>query len=391
MEILVFYVLGIIISVILNLLVIVVLLSKKSKVNLLDLSIVSLSISDLLQSGIGYSLEIYGFIKEEWVDDSTCKGGGFAITFLALVSICHLVGISIERFAILRFPLKVRAWCANPKVALYIIIPCWSYAFVCSLPPLLGWSSYRRLKEGYFVCSVDLNSSDVRTESYLWFLLGTCFILPMLLLVGCSLLILREANKITKEAIGLGITEQHAVRRRLDERKHALMVIAIISAYTISWSPYAICVCVLTAKGTVGDELLLFSAIFAKISTVYNPLIYSLFIKTFRERCMALFGFKRSSTTTKSTATAGTSGGTSSGIQSTASAPQTAKISAKKGNAPNTANKDIASQPISTSNSNTPINVSEILLSKANAYNKETSSTDMGKATEKVEIENTSV
>lgn len=294
MYILVLYLIGIILCMLLNLLVIVVSLSKKSKINHLDLCIISLAVSDFLQAGMGYSLEIHGFINVEVVNTISCGVAGFPVTFFALVSITHLVGISLERFVIMKFPIQARMWSKQSKVSLYIIIPSWLYGLGCALPPLLGWSSYRRLKKGDYLCQVDLNSGKAEAYSYLWFLISTCFIVPMIIISISSALILVEAKNITKEVSALGLRGRHAARRRLDERKHAYMVVVIIVTYVISWSPYATCVFVFSSKGTVSDNLLNFSAIFAKISAIYNPIIYSLFVTPFRKQCLQFFGCRTS-------------------------------------------------------------------------------------------------
>lgn len=287
----IFYVTGILLSVIPNLLVIIVLLNKRHKLNHLDLCIVSLAVSDCLQAGIGYSLEIYSF---DFSSDSerfpSCKIAGFSITLLALVSICHLVGLSIERFAIHRFPIKARLWYTNRKIALYIIVPSWLYSLGCSLPPLFGWSSYRNLKQGSLFCQVDLTSGDERAASYLWFLLVLCFICPTLIIIVFSVLICKESRKVRQDVAALGMSQPHIERRRLEERRHAIMTFICTFVYIISWSPYAACCFVYALNGKVSETHIISSAVFAKLSTIYNPFIYTIFNKSFRRGCLKLFG-----------------------------------------------------------------------------------------------------
>lgn len=285
-----FYIIGIFIGVILNMVVVLVLLSKKREVNHLDLTIVSLCLSDIFQAGVGYSVEIYSFYQDEGPSKQLCEISGFTITFLAFVSICHLVGLSIERYIILKFPLKARVWYGQPQIALYIVIPSWVYAFFCALPPLVGWSSYRRINNSSHLCQVDLTTSQNNSLTYLWFLLGSCFVLPLVFITSFSLLLLRESRNTLNEISSLGgISEANIVRRQKKEKELSYMTLAFIAAYVISWLPYAICVFLSSAQKDVKYISLSASGIFAKLSILYNPFILLFMNRSFRSRCRYFF------------------------------------------------------------------------------------------------------
>lgn len=284
------YVSGIILSVILNMMVIIVLVKKKRDINHIDLCIISLAVSDLLQAGLGYSLEIYSFHYDTaMLSKIWCNISGFSITYLALVSICHFVGLSLERYLVLKYPLKARAWYARPWIGFYIIVPSWIYALGCSLPPLFGWSSYKRLNDATLMCQVDLISEDKHMQSYLWFLLTACFAIPLIFIVIFSILLLRQTRIVRHEIATLGVDEKHLARRREGERKLAIITIIIVCVFVVAWAPYTACVFVYSAKSRVSDQLLFYSAIFAKMSTIHNPIIYSIFNKKFQDRCRRIF------------------------------------------------------------------------------------------------------
>ena len=64
----------------------------------------------------------------------------------------------------------------------------------------------------------------------------------------------------------------------------------MITTFLLAWTPYALCVFVLSANGYVHSNLYCAAAIFAKMSSLYNPIIYICFTNGFRAHCKAVFG-----------------------------------------------------------------------------------------------------
>ena len=67
------FVVAVLACIVLNGLTIVVLAMKKQQLTYMDLILISLSISDLLQAGLGYSVEIYSYYSETQMNDVACK------------------------------------------------------------------------------------------------------------------------------------------------------------------------------------------------------------------------------------------------------------------------------------------------------------------------------
>ena len=244
-----------------------------------------MAVSNLLQSAIGYPIEISSFNKHPNSNDNDlCRLAGFSVTFLSLVSIFHLVGISLERFAILRFPFKVRVAFKNPKFVLFIVIPSWFTGFIFSIPPLFGWSEYKRLQPDDFACQLDIESRSWSSLSYLWSLLIMGFALPVFVITVTSIVNIRKVKALSTDVATLGLTDRHTAIRRLNERNMTLMVLAIIAAFLIAWLPYALCVIIYTNNGSVSDEFLNFATLLAKTSTIYNPIIFTIRTKLTRNR-----------------------------------------------------------------------------------------------------------
>lgn len=287
MAVVVILIVGVIVSLLLNLLVLVVLLKKGQKINYMELIMVSLSISDLLQAAIGYSVEIHSFLSATKISDVGCQISAFSTTFLGLVSIFHLVGIAIQRYFIIKYPMKVRLWAHRPSVSLYVVLPGWLYGFVWAVPPLAGWNSYTRANGVRHLCGIDLNNRDPFYVSYTYNLLVWCFCIPVLVICFCCYSIY-GALKTARQRQSFCLIQCDEARGQC-ERIQNIMSLVLIGTFLFAWSPYAVCVFVLTARGSLPTPLLSFAAIFAKLSTMYNPIIYYIFMGDFRTRCKKLF------------------------------------------------------------------------------------------------------
>lgn len=292
MLILLFF-LGVILSIAFNMVVIIVVLRKKRHTNHLDLLKLSLAISDISQAAIGYIVELHAFWNKSEITKTSCIIAAFSTTFLGLVSINHLVGLSIERCIFLSFPWKGRLWFNNKWIALYVIIPSWIYGLLWALMPLLGWSSYQRENGAKYRCSINMMHLNSNAISYAYCILTFCFFIPIIGISTSSFITLRHLKVMrrTGDALGVDAVEKNLRGRR--ETKHACMVFALIITFLIAWSPYAACIFVMTVKGTVNDKLLTYSAFFAKSSTLYNPIIYFVFMDDFRRRCLVIFCCRR--------------------------------------------------------------------------------------------------
>jgi len=288
MALAVFFCIGLITCVLLNLLVVVVLLKKGRERSYMDLLMVSLSTSDILQAGIGYSVEIHAYYHNGLSSSKLwCQIAGFSTTFLGLVSISHLAGIALQRYVVVTYPMKIRVSLEHPTISLYVIVPSWLYGLLWALCPLLGWNAYTSHKG--MVCGIDLVSTDLASTSYTYSLLVWGFLLPVLIITFCCYSIYGKLRRRRSRGQSLNMGERVIDRRKRLERQQSKMSLVLIGAFLFSWSPYACCVLVTAARMSVPDQLLTVASLFAKTSTLYNPIIYCLFVQDVRVRCRMLF------------------------------------------------------------------------------------------------------
>lgn len=245
----------------------------------------SLATSDLIQACVGYTLEMNSLVGAAGSTPSriSCSATGFVITFMALVSIFHFTGLSIERYVMLAYPLRSRDWLRNRWMSLYIIIPSWIMGFLWALFPLIGWSSYQIQAKMSYRCSIDLSDETMNTKSFSYCILFFCFIMPLGFIAVSSTWTCREMRLRRVAAQRNNNTSFNT--RRNQEVRNAVLVFALIAVFLLAWSPYAVYIFSRTLTGLRNDVFLSVSMSFAKSSTLYNPVIYLIFLKEFRAKC----------------------------------------------------------------------------------------------------------
>ena len=154
--------------------------------------------------------------------------------------------------------------------------------------PLLGWNRYALHVGMAHSCSIDMTSTSINAASYTYSMLAFCFVLPIATMLYCflrSLKLRRKQTKVVKRSVSDIGSMNRRVRR---ERQHNAMAVAMVVVFVVVWSPYASCVLVLSITGRVSDTLMVTSTLFAKTSTLYNPLIY-MCVEDFRRKCRKFF------------------------------------------------------------------------------------------------------
>ena len=131
-----------ILSIVLNTFVFIVLTYHWKKLKTRDFIIFSLTIADLVQSlfGFPYLIADYGRPPNEPVTIQ-CILSALIVTVTAITAICYTVSLSVMFYIFLKFPF-VAEKLDNPLHAFVtFVLPCWLYAMLWGLFPLLGWSS----------------------------------------------------------------------------------------------------------------------------------------------------------------------------------------------------------------------------------------------------------
>ena len=177
-------------------------------------------------------------------------------------------------------------------IALYVIIPSWSLGFFWALCPLLGWGSYIS-ETGYgYRCSINIEGKDASHLTYSYNLLFWCYVIPIFVMGYCFNGIRSALKHSHNQGVILGIKKEMITLRKQTERRVTIMSMVMIVTFLLAWTPYAICLLVITCAVQVPSKLFSFSTVFAKLSTLYNPLVYMIFMKDFRMRLRKMVRLK---------------------------------------------------------------------------------------------------
>ncbi|XP_077468937.1 vertebrate ancient long opsin a isoform X2 [Stigmatopora argus] len=231
----------------------------------LNYIIVNLAIADFLVSLTGGLISFLTnargyFFLGRWA----CVLEGFAVTFFGIVALWSLAILSFERFFVICRPLgNIRLQAKHAVMGLLFV---WIFSFVWTFPPVLGWNRYTVSKIGT-TCEPDWYSSNITDHSYIITFFSTCFILPLGLIFFCYGKLLRKLRKVSHGRLA---------NARKPERQVTRMVVVMIIAFMVAWTPYAVFAILVTIHPTIEIDARLASipAFFSKTAAVYNPIIY---------------------------------------------------------------------------------------------------------------------
>ncbi|XP_071380718.1 vertebrate ancient long opsin a [Centroberyx affinis] len=246
----------------------------------LNYIIVNLAIADFLVSLTGGVISFLTnargyFFLGKWA----CVLEGFAVTFFGIVALWSLAVLSFERFFVICRPLgNIRLRGKHAVLGLFFV---WTFSFIWTFPPVLGWNSYTVSKIGT-TCEPDWYSTNITDHSYIITFFTTCFILPLGVIIFCYGKLLRKLRKVSHGRLA---------NARKPERQVTRMVVVMIVAFMVGWTPYAAFSIVVTACPTIylDPRLASIPAFFSKTATVYNPIIYVFMNKQFRKCLIQLF------------------------------------------------------------------------------------------------------
>ncbi|XP_054839110.1 opsin-VA-like [Eublepharis macularius] len=244
--------------------------------------IVNLSVADFLVSLIGGTISFLTNMKGYfYMGRWACVLEGFAVTFFGIVALWSLALLAFERYFVICRPLgNMRLQGKHAALGIAFV---WVFSFIWTIPPTMGWSSYTTSKIGT-TCEPNWYSGDYNDHTFIITFFTTCFILPLLVILVSYGKLMRKLKKVSDTQGRLGST-------RKPERQVTRMVVIMILAFLICWSPYAAFSILVTAWPSIelDARLAAIPAFFSKTATVYNPIIYVFMNNQFRRCLIQLF------------------------------------------------------------------------------------------------------
>uniref|UniRef100_A0A3B5AXE7 Opsin-5-like n=1 Tax=Stegastes partitus TaxID=144197 RepID=A0A3B5AXE7_9TELE len=254
-----------------NSVVLFVLYRQRAALQPTDFLTLNLAVSDASISVFGYSrgiIEIFNVFQDSGYLISsiwTCQVDGFFTLVFGLSSINTLTVISITRYIKGCHP--SRGHRTSVFVCLLLI---WVTAGFWAGAPLLGWGSYT--DRGYGTCEIDWAKASYSGayRSFIVSILVCCFLVPVLVMLFCYVSIINTVKRGNALSAEGDLTD----RQRKIERDVTIVSIVICTAFILAWSPYAV-VSMWSACGFhVPNLTSIFTRLFAKSASFYNPLIY---------------------------------------------------------------------------------------------------------------------
>ena len=238
-----------------------------------DFFILSMAVGDFFMSLLASPFAFSAIISKKWATGpSGCVFYGFITTWSGLSSMLQLTAMAVERCVTLS---ELTLNTVSKTQAILVIGGCWFLALVASLCPLLGWSKYTF--EGYGLhCSILWDSQTADNASYNLFLMVMFFVAPIVVIVVSYVKIYSTVRDIYLNAGETWGSHAYATQESYKAQvKAAKQLLLVIAGFMFAWTPYAI-VSTLKIIGGINIPLAYheYPSLCAKMSSVYNPLIY---------------------------------------------------------------------------------------------------------------------
>ncbi|KAG7268507.1 hypothetical protein CRUP_002527, partial [Coryphaenoides rupestris] len=268
-----------------NALTLLVTFQNKKLQQPLNFILVNLAVAGLIMVLFGFTITITSALNGYFVFGATgCAIEGFMATLGGQVSLWSLVVLAVERYIVVCKPMgsfKFTTTHAGVGVAFT-----WVMALACAAPPLVGWSRY--IPEGmqcscgpdYYTMAPGFNN-----ESYVMYMFTCHFMFPVFVIFftyGSLVLTVKAA----------AAQQQESESTQKAEREVTRMCILMVFGFLLAWTPYAsFAAWIFVNKGAAFTAVsMAIPAFFAKSSALFNPVIYVLMNKQFRNCMLSAVG-----------------------------------------------------------------------------------------------------
>lgn len=266
----------------LNTLVIVAFVRDRSLRTSSNRLILSIATGDWLHSLLAYPLGIVSASQTWRMHGVSCTWYAFITCFLSYGIILHHAAFSIERAITINY---CQAWIAIKGKLNFVIGGLWIFALIWSLCPLFGWSAYVPEGGGVF-CSIRWQSSDLLDMVFVGCLFFFFFFIPIVTMVSAYSSIYHSMKKLTQNAhVIWGKLAAPTVEAIQAEKKTARMAFIMSICFVFAWTPYAVVslYIFIATPQNLSPFVATIPSLFAKTSACYNPIVYFLLYKKFRD------------------------------------------------------------------------------------------------------------
>ena len=289
----IFLILQLVLSVFGNILVCLAIIRFHHLRTLTNSFIFSLAVTDLLTPFARVLSIAIAMFRQQWVFGCVwCQLSSVLGVFLCASSIMHLCAISIERFIVIRWPLRQHHFLTKKRVTVGLV-NIWITALVLSLFPYFG-IVHLAFNAELLDCEISWNKNPEMA------VLLTCFffLLPLLLITVTYYYIFQEVKVQTKKISSLQITQSpdNGKERKVtissklrigrilrQELKAVKIIVVVIGLFFGLWSPLFVVTSIRAyAPDTVSGDVQRFAFALAYLNSGCNWIVYSIMNKEFR-------------------------------------------------------------------------------------------------------------
>ncbi|XP_056628624.1 opsin 7, group member c isoform X2 [Triplophysa dalaica] len=255
---------------------------KRSSLKPAEFFVVNLSVSDLGMTLSLFPLAIPSALAHRWLfGEVVCQCYAMCGVLFGLCSLTNLTALSSVCCFKVCFPNYGNKFSSNH--ACVMVAGVWCYASLFAVGPLARWGSFGPEPYGTACCiNWYYPSHNVLAMSYIISLFIFCYVLP------CTIIILSYTFILLTVRGSRQAVKQHVSPQTKVTNAHTLIVklsVAVCIGFLTAWSPYAVVAmwAAFSANEQVPPTAFALAAIFAKSSTLYNPMVYLLFKPNFRK------------------------------------------------------------------------------------------------------------
>ncbi|XP_052070135.1 rhodopsin, GQ-coupled-like [Mytilus californianus] len=280
-----------------NLIVICLFVRYKSLRRSANLFVLNLAVGDTLLIVANVPLLVISSFHAQWIGGVIgCHLFAFFGGLSGFVCINTLTVLAIERCVVITCHLTYNNRLSNPGVVL-LCVTVWIYSIGWSVLPYLGWGGH--MMEGSRTsCTFDYFTKTMNNRTYVICLIVFCFVLQLIIISVSYLKIVTVVFSRQRE-ISHSKSNSKAVCLRISSSKERLKVewratkaaMILVVVFCISWTPYAI----IALIGQFSDTSFItplssaFPGLFAKMSSLFNPIIYTLLHSKYRKMIRSIF------------------------------------------------------------------------------------------------------
>nr|FAA00385.1 TPA: opsin [Nematostella vectensis] len=270
-----------------NFIVLLVFLSKRHFLQVPDVFLLSVAISDCLACVIAMPVTLLAVSNGSWqFDFELCKMHASLFYTFGLVSITHLSAMAFEKYLTLFKSTSTNGYYLTKGQAVKIIAALWGYSLVFSLSPLVGWGAYGLGPEN-ITCTLLWGASGAKDDTYYGAVFLGCFFVP----VGFILFSYYHISKLRRKTFvhlsrNSVCSAQMVMFAKIMKRKHivfAMKLTLLIGAYFFAWLPYSVVSLLMVLRVELQANAVIYSSMFAKSSFLLNPVVYSFITMRFWE------------------------------------------------------------------------------------------------------------